>query len=150
MTSRAAKPRPMPARMARQTAGCRNERPLFRDCSLQRKYQLRRVEAETTCSERYGAMGVRGANRRANNPSTRPDHQCPARGRGPQCCIDAYKVRTRRGSGTAARWFLIRLLKPLLDRAIACELRRPGRVARYVRIHYITGDSAYNRRLSGT
>src|SRR5262249_11351203 len=105
-------------------------------------YQLRRVEAETTCSERYGAMGVRGANRRANNPSTRPDHQCPARGRGPQCCIDAYKVRTRRGSGTAARWFLIRLLKTLLDRAIACELRRPGRVARYVRIHYITGDSA--------
>src|SRR5215471_14355592 len=75
MTSRAAKPRPMPARMARQTAGCRNERPLFRDCSLQRKYQLRRVEAQTTCSERYGAMAVRGANRRANSQPTRPDHQ---------------------------------------------------------------------------
>ena len=29
MTSQAAKPRPMPARMAMQTAGCRNERPLF-------------------------------------------------------------------------------------------------------------------------
>ena len=31
------------------------------------------MEAQTTCSERYGAMGVRGANRRATSQSTGPD-----------------------------------------------------------------------------
>ena len=62
-------------------------------------------------------MGVRGANCRANSQSTRPDHQCPARGRGPQRCMDAYKVRTRRDSGTAARWFLIRFLECVLINA---------------------------------
>ena len=55
--------------------------------------------------------------RRANRQSTRPDHQCPARGRSPQRCMDAYKVRTRRDSGTAARWFLIRLLERVLINA---------------------------------
>ena len=75
------------------------------------------MSAETTCSERCGAMGVRGANCRANSQSTRPDHQCPARGRGPQRCMDAYKVRTRRDSGTAARWFLIRFLECVLINA---------------------------------
>src|SRR5262249_9975055 len=59
---------------------------------FQRKYQLRRVEAETTCSERYGAMGVRGANRRANGQSTKPDRQCPSARRGPQCFMDAHEL----------------------------------------------------------
>jgi len=39
---------PAHADIAMQTAGCRNGRPLFRDCSLQWKYLPQRVEAQTT------------------------------------------------------------------------------------------------------
>src|SRR5207248_6480728 len=39
-------------RISMQTAGCTNERPLFRPCSLQGKYLPQRVEAQTTSDRR--------------------------------------------------------------------------------------------------
>ena|SRR6516164_11840319 len=61
MTPPAAEPRPMPARMAMQTAGCRNERPLEAEHTgglvVDDQFEFRRLHDRHVCW--FGALRTR-------------------------------------------------------------------------------------------